>query len=710
MPCLMKLPSSLIFAKLILFFSLLTPIPVFAQGVNHTLTWKPSELSITQMAGESRIDLKRCSRPWAPVGAPALPMRHLRVEIPFHATKIKLSVTTQTSAVYLSDPVSPIAPASPPETQAPQVLPDAHIYNADALWPQSWASMTGDFSSNGDRFIYIQINPLRYNPSENTLSLATNLQLTLSWEEPETSSTATKSQASTGNVAYLIITSQDLKPAFQELATHRQARYDTAILTTQEIASAYTGRDLQEKIRQAIARYVQNKGTKYVVLGGDDTVVPDRDTTVSYSIFTETQMPTDLYYAGLSGTWDDDGDNVFGELGEGDLASDVALGRIPVRTPAETSAYITKLKQWENWDYSGLRGKWLLAGKSLWSTYGGSDRPTDALNDAHAAFICNTHPEVSDAEMWSRRAWRDVLAPVASGAQLSYLMDSLSSWDQSGECGSYDFDLANATTTLNQGWEHLFVSTHGKPTHWKLEKNQAYYSSQALSLTAPTAFVYTTACLTNQFDGSLDPSLSESMIRAPQGGALAYIGSSRFGWGSQDSGAADTGSTGGSSYAFARAFYQTFLPAQGEAATIGEAFNRHKLAFVSQANQNSPERWLLFSLNLMGDPALRLLDPGPDTDRDGLPDSIENTGCTNVNLADTDGDGLTDGQEDANANGIVDASETNPCLADTDQDGIIDRLDSSPRDPNLPTGGGTTPNTGGGGSGGGGCFIQSLSL
>jgi 2',3'-cyclic-nucleotide 2'-phosphodiesterase (5'-nucleotidase family) len=61
-----------------------------------------------------------------------------------------------------------------------------------------------------------------------------------------------------------------------------------------------------------------------------------------------------------------------------------------------------------------------------------------------------------------------------------------------------------------------------------------------------------------------------------------------------------------------------------------------------------------------------------DTDWDGLPDSTELAGCTDPNDADTDDDGLLDGEEDANHNGVVDAGETNPCNADTDGDGIQD--------------------------------------
>jgi YD repeat-containing protein len=61
-----------------------------------------------------------------------------------------------------------------------------------------------------------------------------------------------------------------------------------------------------------------------------------------------------------------------------------------------------------------------------------------------------------------------------------------------------------------------------------------------------------------------------------------------------------------------------------------------------------------------------------DSDGDGLPDSLENTICTDPFDADTDDDGISDGVEDGNHNGVVDYGETDPCDIDTDDDGIQD--------------------------------------
>ena len=61
-----------------------------------------------------------------------------------------------------------------------------------------------------------------------------------------------------------------------------------------------------------------------------------------------------------------------------------------------------------------------------------------------------------------------------------------------------------------------------------------------------------------------------------------------------------------------------------------------------------------------------------DGDGDGLFDYIENATCSDPFDVDSDDDGISDGEEDLNHNGMVDGSETDPCNADSDGDGLQD--------------------------------------
>jgi hypothetical protein len=70
--------------------------------------------------------------------------------------------------------------------------------------------------------------------------------------------------------------------------------------------------------------------------------------------------------------------------------------------------------------------------------------------------------------------------------------------------------------------------------------------------------------------------------------------------------------------------------------------------------------------------ALDPLDP-VDTDNDGILDAIEiASDCLNPNDDDSDDDGLLDGNEDADHDGVVDTGETDPCEEDSDNDGLQD--------------------------------------
>ncbi len=67
-----------------------------------------------------------------------------------------------------------------------------------------------------------------------------------------------------------------------------------------------------------------------------------------------------------------------------------------------------------------------------------------------------------------------------------------------------------------------------------------------------------------------------------------------------------------------------------------------------------------------------------------VPDADPTT-TTNPLNPDTDGDGLTDGAEDANGNGLINSGETDPNNPDTDGDGVQDGSDIAPLDPCTPT-------------------------
>ena len=457
-------------------------------------------------------------------------------------------------------------------------------------------------------------------------------------------------------VDYLIITSSGLSSAFQNLADYRATAaggsFKTLVVTTNDIASSYSGDDIQMKIRNCISNYVKNSGTTYVVIGGDDKIVPDRDCYGNVDNETyEWHMPTDLYYSDLTGTWKASGNTNFGVVAASvDMSPDVIVGRIPVRTAAQLNGYLAKVQAFEA-DTTHTRNSIIMGGPAAWCRYYGSKRPSDNVSlDGHAAFRSTSpaHTYVSDSEMWLRRLYRDGIytnwnrAESASTRTVNIACDSITSWDTSS-CGDKELSASNLKTWLNNGYTHLMFSGHGYPQGWGMEGSANYSTTQASAQTGLVAFVYTDACLTGAFDedgvkssgitvdvGTSDqytytsePCLGEAYIRNTSGGALVHMGCARYGWGTPDTSSgtsavdsdgcytnytATATSDGGPSTIYAYKFYKRLYESAAVSSnrTLGAAFAMSKADMISQCSSDGCERWIQFGLNYLGDPAIAL--------------------------------------------------------------------------------------------------------
>jgi len=105
------------------------------------------------------------------------------------------------------------------------------------------------------------------------------------------------------------------------------------IYTVEDILDNYFGISDADKIRNfLILAYISWAGSsnplEYVLLGGDDEIIPS----VSFYVAaggTIGYIPSDLYYGGLDGNWNGDGDSRFGEMEDNpDFYPELAVGRI----------------------------------------------------------------------------------------------------------------------------------------------------------------------------------------------------------------------------------------------------------------------------------------------------------------------------------------------------------------------------------------------
>lgn len=621
-----------------------------------------SQLSFSRHRGYDVAGLQGGYVPNDSPGMPALPAVFVNVLVPAGADVLDVSAEADEVPVRSAYRPYPIQPEVPRGWAAPPFAePDPALNRLAGKYPAAAAEGRRAQRLRGHTIVPVRLSPLRFEPATRLLFLAREIRLTVTYSQPVKRPAALRrghalarrmvdalvvnpdqpgaepdltESAAAGTPAlrdlgdpfapcdYLVITKASLTNAFKALTDHRAAfnGFSTEVISTEWIEANYDGlrpdggTDTQTRVRNCIRDFVDTRGVSYVVLGGDNTIVPDRDCLVICGSYSNTTCPADLYYAGLDGTWDDvDADGIYGEANvtstndEGDLVADVFVGRIPVRTAAQASNYIAKVVRHDSGPPYRLLHKFLMGGVKLWNTYTNTGRPSDAMNDGHLAFRDEAHPIVSDAEMWARRTFRDcVQAHGWTASDIGCAFDTLTSWD-TALGGDYPIPATNLAKRFNQGWYFLIFDTHGGSTTWSAE-GSSFSSTHASALTGKTAFVYTMACNSGGFD-SADPSLSEAFLRATNGGALIYIGSSRYGWGATDSPPASDYSTGGSSPALMRKFLDIVL--RDGVNRVAQAFFLHKAAFIASSSSYGSYRWLQCSLNLQGDPALDILEELP---------------------------------------------------------------------------------------------------
>ncbi len=607
------------------------PVPAWQAGqVDLDLDFDVSQVVYVPRGEYEQVFLEGCDRPVDQIGAPWLPALFVKVQLPAGAKVLSVKASGVPELIRSNINLYPAQPRQPKsQPRRPFSEADATLYQSTTAWPEEVAEVMGEHVLRGYSLVSVRLNPFQYFPAARDLYLFPRLHLTVFYEAPAEapvvssrnnalmdevirasvinpdSSFAPRSiqEAPRGAVDYLIITSTTLSNAFQQLADYRSASMSTRVLTVQSITSSYAGVDAPARIRNCISNHVATMGTLYVVLGGDNTIVPVRGCYAKVDTDIETAMPTDLYYSDLTGTWNSDGDGNYGELTDNvDMAWDVIVGRIPVRTVAHTTNYIAKLKDYEA-NPTPFNLRIFLGGMEAWDTYTTTNRPSDIIQpyDGHAAFRDAAHTSVSDSEMWDRRLYRDGIRPYWEASTIRIFCDTLSSWDSPAGSGSYLQNNTNLRSKFNEGWYHAFFSGHGDYTLWGLESG-SFSSADATAMTGKTVVVYTDACLTGGFDGSSDPCLSEAFLRNGQGGALVYLGCSRYGWGEPDSPPASNTSDGGPSTVYGYKFYKRLHETTGR--SLGLAFAMHKADMISLSGTYDCERWIQFGLNFQGDPAL----------------------------------------------------------------------------------------------------------
>ena len=412
------------------------------------------------------------------------------------------------------------------------------------VYPQTACKIRDVTSWNTINVAYIRISPFEYNAAEKTLYFRESFQIEMTLKELARNEQPNKKKISpsistivksivdnpeqvddylyddnplvsqpissadsddSDNVEYLIITSDSLAASFEPLRRWRERTgLHSRIVTTEEVYSASNLPTCQQKIKSYIQRLYTNKNLTYVLLGGDDTVVPTQycqaKVTSVDSVHTDF-IPSDVFYASTEGSfdWDANKNGIVGEKDEDGVSQSLSLyvSRLPARTSKDVKSMIDKILSYEK--HPQWHGKMLLAGNKL------THNPNDEYQN--------------DAELQSIQMYRAYVDRGWTGDTVCFF-DSHTSFE--GDA-TFDVTPSNFHKVIGGGYEFITMASHGNTDRWSMESEGAYTSALASTLTNKgNSIFFTASCNTNAFDHNetqfASGCLSESLLRNPNSG------------------------------------------------------------------------------------------------------------------------------------------------------------------------------------------------
>ncbi|MEE9553771.1 MAG: C25 family cysteine peptidase [candidate division Zixibacteria bacterium] len=265
-------------------------------------------------------------------------------------------------------------------------FPDALIYDSDDTYPETRVKLLNSGYWGDIHIADIAVYPLAYKPLSSQLLLYREITIRFNLQTaqiengliPRSDPIAYEALSSrvantmdlprfaspgspkfpiiAGNIpspVYLIITSGQIAPGFYDfLDWKNQKGIPTDMVLIEDILSSTQGDDPAEQLRNYLIQ-AYNDGIRYVLLGGDEDVVPIRylypNNVNGHIPELHSQQISDLYFADLTGNWDVDGDGVWGESynDEPDYYPELYVGRVPARTAQHAEIWGAKAVLYE---------------------------------------------------------------------------------------------------------------------------------------------------------------------------------------------------------------------------------------------------------------------------------------------------------------------------------------------------------------------------
>jgi hypothetical protein len=583
----------------------IVPAEVGADTYTHSLSFAEMDLEYSKVEGYDLVTIRGArflNRP----GKPRLPLVPLRIALPAGSEVGGFNPSVRGSSELQGDFV--VWPAQPPQSLSATrslefVAPLEAVYTSDNWYPERAAELVGWGRLGGVTVCDILVYPLRYHPVSGRVVLSTEIEIEIDYSRQAHLEDRTQSDSdiveglvanpygpwrlsarkmaedspmllSEETATYLIVTCDSLKPFFEPLKAWKMRKgLPSDIVTVEEIAGYYGGCDLQEKIRNCIKAYNSDYGTDWVLLGGDTQVIPDRKAYVPLS--DKPYLPCDLYYSDLDGTWNADGDLYWGEVPADnvDMYADVFVGRAPVSNRTEVAIFVDKVLTYEG--AYGLPQDYqldmLFAAEILW---GDPDNPSD--------------PDYTDGG-FAKDLIRDAYVPARFTVHRMY--ESLG-----------NLNHASATSLLDQGMNIINILGHGQYHSISVAGDALSEADFESLLNGPRyGTLYSVTCLSGGFDQS--KCIGETWVLSPGGGGF-FVGNSRYGWNCPG-----FPGEGPSDYYDQEFFESVFVT---DFTNLGKAHADAKHEFVGESKSDLYMLYLMYGLNLLGDPETRIWTDRPE--------------------------------------------------------------------------------------------------
>ena len=571
---------------------------LFVQAQTIEQTYHYSQPVISERDGYQQIGLQGCL-PMGQVGEPTLPWQNVSLMLPQGqeavSIKVEFSDFVELDGTFNLYPYQRPRPISN-EKEIPFAKKES-VYRSTNTYPSHSFSSVNTQYLNGVAFAFSGFTPMQYVPATGKISYARTVKVCIEtimsrddhsrklWLTPENEasikrlaqnenvlSTYHRRGRTIGGYDMLVITSEEWAPRFGEyLNLYNDKGIRTRIVSLEEIYATMEGRDVQEQIRNYIIQEYEENGISIVNLGGDVSIVPFRFLWCFAQEGDEDQLPSDMYYACLDGTLNDDNDDRWGEVGEDDLLPELSIGRLPFNNEAQFETIMHKTFSYLQTPVLGEFTSPVLGAEHLGDGYYGS-------TDMERLIGTNTdydYTTIGYPEDYNFKRYYATPHLNWSGGDFKRVF---------GNGGQYVHHVGHANTDVVAGWDASSMHNNYFAGNDGIHHNYMLFHSHG--------------CICGNFPASC---ILEKMITI-ETGFVVTTGNSRYGW------YVPWGD--GMAAHIHREFVDAYC--NDHIATVGMAIREAKIAtapwvvipFDEGELENGCLRWNVYCLNVLGDAAL----------------------------------------------------------------------------------------------------------